>query len=402
VNAIPQAGPAQVRNPAVSVLADRSAEWLARLARWVDASSFSGDAGGLGAMADLLDASFSELGSPVERIDVGGLGPALRMSRREHARVQVLLCGHYDTVFPPMHPFRGLQDAGGGRLVGPGVADMKGGLLILLETLREFEKLPVSRELGWEVILTPDEEVGSPHGGPLLRAAAKRHQAALSFEASPVDGRIARARPAVGRYLLEMTGRSAHAGRDPISGRNALVRLASAIATVHAWSDPAGGVFCNPARFQSEPPLNVVPDRATAEVGVRAFGAEAAAALRGRFEKLAADVSAAGGYVLTCCGGFTRPAKEIHPGDEALFSRLQTAGAAIGIAISWADTGGASDGNLLSAEGVSVIDNLGVRGGGLHGEGEFALVESLPERVALCVELLGSLARSAGNGERVP
>ena len=353
-------------------------------------------------MADALQEAFSELGVTVDRMDVGAMAPVLRLSRAGTSPSSVLLNGHYDTVFGPEHPFKSVTETADGLLRGPGVADMKGGLLVLLETLRMFETLPCARALGWEVLLTPDEEIGSPKGGPVLTSAASRHTLALIFESTPVDGRFVRRRPAVGTFRLEMTGKAAHAGRDFTAGRNALVRLAQALTRVDVWSSPSDGVLCNVARFNCDAPLNVVPDHASAEVGVRAFTRQAVTDLQNRFRLLAGDISTEDGFTLRCQGAFSRPPKEITPADEALFARVRASARGLGLSLDWADTGGASDGNLLSAAGLPVIDCLGVRGGGLHGDGEFAVLASLPERVALATHLLARLAADADAGLPLP
>jgi glutamate carboxypeptidase len=310
--------------------------------------------------------------------------------------VRILLNGHYDTVFGPEHAFQSCTETGDGLMIGPGVADMKGGLLVLLEALRRFETLPCASRIGWQVLLTPDEEIGSPHGGPALVSAASGHHLALIFESSPPDGRIIRGRPAVGRFTLEMKGRSAHAGRAPRDGRNALVRLAAVCQQVASWDSAEHGILCNLARFHAEAPLNVVPDRATAEFGARATRQSAMREIEDRLAALKSEVSAEDGFSLEWSGAFTRPPKEITPGDEALFARLCRIAAQMGLTLEWSDSAGASD------AGLPVIDSLGVIGGGLHSDTEFAVLESLPERVALTVGLLADIAISAGTGAHVP
>lgn len=374
--------------------------------QWSRINSGSTHVAGLSRMARALEDNFYWLGVPVERVpltpmrgvsDAGvaseqPLGEVLRWRKRPEAPLRVLLVGHYDTVFGEHHPFQTPYVTGDGKLHGPGVADLKGGLVVMLKALEALEKFPGCEALGWDVVLNPDEEIGSVGSDGVLKQAAEHAHLGLIFEPSLPDGTLAGARKGSGNFTLVVRGRAAHAGRNPEEGRNALV-VASQIATqLMALNGGREGLTVNPARMVAGGPLNVVPDTATLRWNMRIRAAEDEAWVMERIRGLIAPYDGVDGYALELHGHFTRAPKPMCARNTALFEWVKDAGAMLGQPIAWRDTGGACDGNNLYKHGLANVDTLGVRGGGIHSEDEYMDMASAVERSQLAALLLMRLA----------
>ena len=375
---------------------------------WSQMNSGSGNLPGLAALAQLLADDFSALPgtirlvdpAPVSAIDAGGRAQELAHGRHLHltvrpaAPVQLLLTGHMDTVYAVDHPFQSLRWLDDDRLNGPGVADMKGGIAIMLAGLRAIEASPLRGRIGYEVVINSDEEVGSASSAALLAAAARGKVAALTYEPSALpDGTLAGARPGSGNFSFRVAGRSAHAGRNPEEGRNALTAAADLALRLEALR--RDGLSVNPARIDGGGPNNVVPDLAILRVNLRPRDAALQVAAERSIAEAVAAVAAARDVVITTHGSFGRPPKPLDPGAERLFALVQAAGADLGQAISRKDSGGVCDGNNIAACGVPVVDTMGVRGGLIHSSEEYLIASSLPERAALSALVLARLAARA-------
>jgi glutamate carboxypeptidase len=375
---------------------------------WSAVNSGSRNLTGLERMADLLADAFAALpgilrlenAAPVESIDPAGRsvrvqhGRHLHLSVRTTAPVQLLFTGHMDTVFGADHAFqetRWLDD----RVVnGPGVADMKGGIAVMLAALKCVERSPLAERIGYEVVVNSDEEVGSPASAALLARAASGKDAALTYEpAAQPDGTLAGARPGSGNFTLVVHGRSAHAGRNPEDGRNAL--LAAADLALRLDGLRRDGLTVNPSRIEGGSPSNVVPDLAILRVNLRPRTPEIEADAGQEIDALVAAVSAERDVRIDAHGGFGRPPKPLTPGAEALFKLVRQAGADLGQDIAWQPSGGVCDGNNIAACGVPVVDTMGVRGGKIHSMEEYLIVDSLKERAALSALTILRLAREA-------
>lgn len=372
---------------------------------WSAVNSGSRNLDGLHSMAMLLADAFAVLPgaislvhpAPVEAVDADGRlcpllhGQHLRLSVRPEAPRRILLTGHMDTVFAADHPFQTTRWLEDGVLNGPGVADMKGGIALMLAALTAFESTPEAAALGYDVILNSDEEVGSPSSAALIANIAQGKLAALTYEPALPDGTLAGARAGSGNFSIIVTGRSAHAGRNPQDGRNAIVAAADIALRLKAAS--GDGFSCNPARIDGGGPNNVVPDHAVLRVNFRPrtpADEEIAIAL---IDRVMADVARDHDVTLQRHGGFGRPPKPMDAKALALFSLVQQCGADLGLPIGWRDTGGVCDGNNIAACGVPVVDTMGARGGSIHSDEEFLLTQSLPERAALSALMLMRIAQ---------
>ncbi len=186
----------------------------------------------------------------------------LKITARPDAPIQVVLTGHYDTVFPADSPFQTVTTRADGALNGPGLADMKGGISVLLGALDAFEAHPDKDRVGWTVLLSPDEEIGSPASAPLLAELGARGHLGLTYEPALADGTLAGARKGSGNWHLIVTGKAAHAGRAFEEGRNAVAGAAILAAALHGLNGQREGVSVNVAKISGGGALNVVADNA--------------------------------------------------------------------------------------------------------------------------------------------
>jgi glutamate carboxypeptidase len=298
-----------------------------------------------------------------------------------------------DTVFGPDHPFQDLSWLDDGVLGGPGVADMKGGIAVMLAALKAVEAAG-AHEIGYEVVINSDEEVGSLGSAALLARAARGKRAALTYEPAALpDGTLAGARPGSGNFDFTIYGRSAHAGRNPEEGRNALVAAADLAIRLKDGMGPRLSV--NPARIDGGSPNNVVPDLAILRVNLRPATVEDQERAKSLIDSSVAMVAATHDVRIDVHGHFARPPKPLTPAIESLFGIVRKAGADLGQQIDWKPTGGVCDGNNIAACGVPVIDTMGVRGGKIHSPEEYLIVESLKERAALSALTILRLAEGA-------
>jgi glutamate carboxypeptidase len=351
------------------------------------------------AFAPIADAIASSNLPPVPTIDMSGntilqtYGNLLYIRKRPDLKRRVLLSGHMDTVYSANHPFQSLKYINDNCINGPGVADMKGGLIVMLHALTAFEATPYADELGWDVLINADEEIGSPASGAFLAEIAPNYQTALVYEpAMTAEGTLAKNRRGSGKLSLIATGKSAHVGRAFDQGRNAICFLAEAITAIHALNNKRDGVTINVGLIAGGDALNVVPDKAVAKLDIRINQPEDESWVRKEIDTIIAKLMRKD-YTLTVHGHFGRPVKRVDAATQQLFSRVQRIGERLGLRIDWQDSGGCCDGNNLAQHGLPVLDTLGVRGGNIHSANEFILLDSLVERAALSALLLVELAR---------
>lgn len=386
-----------------------SAPMLDQVMEWAAVNSGSRNLTGLDSVSRLLAEAFSPLpgvldlreAAPVEAMGADGAlepvphGPNLHLKVRSDAPVQLLLTGHMDTVFGADHAFQHVFWREEGKVLGgPGVADMKGGLAVMLAALRAVEASPLAGRIGYEVVINSDEEVGSPGSAALIAEAARGKFAAFTYEPSALpDGTLAGARPGSGNFSLSVEGRSAHAGRNPEEGRNALVAAADLALRLAEARDPA--LKINPARIDGGGPNNVIPDKAVLRVNLRPTAPADEVRARSLLDRLVAEVAARHDVKIHVHGGFGRPPKPLDAGSERLFGLVRRCGADLGLDIGWRDTGGVCDGNNIAACGVPVVDTMGARGGAIHSADEYLIVESLAERARLSALAILRLADGA-------
>lgn len=390
----------------LQAIAGRAEAMIEGVVAWSAINSGSANLAGLETMAGVLRAAFAPVGemsllepAPAETIDAAGQtviqprGRNLHLHVRPHAPRQVLLCGHMDTVFAADHPFQQPVWREPGVLNGPGAADMKGGLMVMLHALMALEQSPWAGQIGYQVVINSDEEVSSLGSAPLLARAAAGAELGLVFEPA-IDpcGTLAAARKGLAAFTLVARGRAAHAGRNPEEGRNAILAAADFALRAGALHGAQEGLSVNVARIDGGGPTNMVPHLALCRLEARVDSAEDRTWIETTLGRLAAEVGLAHDLDLHLHGRFSRPPKPFDQPTQTLFEAVRRCGADLGQSIGWRASGGCCDGNNLAATGLAVVDTLGVRGGAIHSPDEFLIADSLVERAQLTALLLMRLA----------
>ena len=385
-----------------------SAAMLSQVQAWSAINTGTANLAGLAAQAAALAEAFAALPGTVELVDpspvtaIAADGSAFEKPHGQHLVVRVrpqanrriLLTGHMDTVFPADHPFQRQTWLDGETLNGPGVADMKGGIAVMLHALMAFEQTASAGSLGYDVLINSDEETGSLASAALIAELAAGKLAALTYEPAALpDGTLAHERGGTGNYSITFTGRSAHAGRNPHEGRNAIVAAADLILRLKALENDQ--ITINPAKLEGGAANNVVPDHAVLHFNVRPKSTAAAEAFDHDLNALLRSIEAAHEVATHRHGGVTRPPKTVDARAQQLFNLVRECGAELGQTIRWQSTGGVCDGNNIAACGVPVVDTMGVRGGAIHSPDEYLIVPSLAERAALSARVIERLAQGA-------
>lgn len=394
--------------PVLDSIEARSGEIISRAVDWCAINSGSRHLDGLERQRAVLERALGALPGQVESVplepslEIANDGSerrqahpdALRLTVRPGAPTQVILTGHYDTVYPAESAFQAVRDRDDGALWGPGIADMKGGISVMLAALEAFEAHPLKDRVGYRVLLSPDEEIGSVASAPLLAELGRLGHVGMTYEPAMDDGALAAARKGSGNFHVVVKGKAAHAGRDFGSGRNAVVGAAQIAAALHALNGQREGVTVNVATIAGGSPLNVVPDNAVVRFNVRFPDADAGDWVKLQIEKIVIAEPLVGehGLHVSLHGGFTRAAKPFDAAQEQLFGHIREAGALIGQQIAWKPSGGVCEGNNLYAAGLPNVDTLGVRGGDIHSENEYAWPQSFVERAQLSAMILMKLA----------
>ena len=378
---------------------------LGQVQDWAAINTGTANIAGLAKMAGVLADAFSTLPGEIELVEpatVTAISAEGHEFEKPHGRHMVLrvrpaaerrfvLTGHMDTVFPADHPFQETVWLDDETINGPGTADMKGGLNVILHSLTTFEGIEGSQRVGYDVMINSDEETGSLASRALIEELARGKYAALTYEPSALpDGTLAHARGGTGNYSITFTGKSAHAGRNPQDGRNAIVAASDLVLRIKALE--AEDITVNPAKIEGGSANNVVPDLAVLRFNIRPKSTDAMSRFEAELEALITQVAAQHDVGVHRHGGVTRPPKPVDAKAQRLFDLVKTCGAELGQQIGWKSTGGVCDGNNIAATGVSVVDTLGVRGGAIHSPDEFMIVPSLRERAALSALVLAKLS----------
>jgi glutamate carboxypeptidase len=364
-------------------------EIISFLREMVECESPSDDSAAVARFTELFADRVSDLGR-VKLHKPGGLyGPHLQCEillpgRRKEG--QILVLGHSDTVYPmgtlATMPFAERN----GRLWGPGVFDMKGGIaffVFAMRALRELE-LPVARKVLLQ--LNSDEEIGSNSSRTLTEKEAQRSKAVLVLEPSAgVEGNAKTARKGVGNYKLTVRGKAAHAGLDFTSGASAIVELAKQIEVIAGFTNLDHGLTVNPGVISGGTRSNVVADLAHVDVDFRVTSVKDANQLEKKFRKLEVfDKRCA----IAISGGLNRPPLERSKAVVSLFRKAQAIAKGLGVALEETSVGGGSDGNLTAALGIPTLDGIGAIGEGAHTPEENILVNRIADRTALLARLV--------------
>jgi len=348
-------------------------------------SSHSLDVKGLAAAAEYAKGLFSPLADETtsvplpsyKNLDNDGnwkefpLGSLLTFKKlRKNAPVKLLLVGHYDTVYETLFPIR--QE--GDYLYGPGVADMKGGIILMLNLLSWLENSDLKEKISWEVCLNPDEEIGSPSSGPLLQQAAFGKTLGLVFEPSLPTGATVNKRPGSKTLVIEAFGKGGHAGRDAHVGKNALVALSEVALYFASLQNLEKGITVNPGWMKGGVSANVIPDKAVLVVNIRGEPEP--------FEEQLEAISQKRGVRFVVTQKNNRPPRHCLPKTLQYIELL---------GLPSEPSFGVSDSNLLEAVGLPTLDGLGPTGFNLHSKEERLFIPSLLPRLEVLKKSLTSI-----------
>src|SRR5438552_6524799 len=369
----------------------RQHELLALTCALVETESPSGDMDGSGAVASVIAAAAGTIGAvnSIERITSEGFGEHVRIRAwGGNAGSPVVILGHTDTVHPrgsiKERPWR----TEGNRIYGPGIFDMKANCALALEALRACETTGACPQSPITILLTCDEETGSPSGRGLVEAASKNARAVLVLEPPASGGRVKTARKGTGMFTIEVHGRAAHAGLDPEKGVSAVLELARQTVSLSELNDPATGTTVTVTVVRGGTHSNVVPAEARAEIDLRFTSASEGLRVESKIRNLKPFDARA---KLVVSGGINRPPLERTEGVAALYEHARTIAELLDFDLGEASVGGASDGNFVGSLGVPVLDGLGIEGDGAHAAHEHIELDHLPVRGALIAGLVASL-----------
>jgi len=372
--------------------AARQSELLSFVQALVETESPSGDQEGSRAVVTVLaDAARSiSAVSSVERIVGEDFGEHLRIRAFADASetAPIVILGHTDTVHPRSAVIERPWRVEGNRIYGPGIFDMKANCALALEVLRACEATGVRPQHPVTILLTCDEESGSPSGRGLVETEAKNARAVLVLEPPASGGRVKTGRKGTGMFTITVHGRAAHAGLDPEKGVSAVLELARQTVRLSELNDPATGTTVTVTVVKGGTHSNVVPAEASAEIDVRFNSAAEALRIENVFLNLE-PIDARAQLVVS--GGINRPPLERTERVAALYEQARAVAGLLDFDLGEASVGGASDGNFVGALGVPVLDGLGIEGDGAHAAHEHIIVDGIPLRGALLAGLIASL-----------
>jgi glutamate carboxypeptidase len=375
----------------LSFAQSRQSEIVGLIRRLVECESPSDDPAAVNRFVELFADAVSDI-AETRTFPGGRFGNHLRCEfelpgRRKSG--QILAIGHSDTVYTTgtlaRMPFREAD----GRIWGPGVLDMKGGLAFFVFAIRALRALetPVSRRV--VLLVNSDEEVGSDSSRALIEREARKSDAVLVLEpATGLEGKLKTARKGVGDYTMIVRGRSAHTGLDFSSGANAIVELARQIGKVSGFTKLERGVTVSPGVISGGTRSNVVPDEARVTIDIRAPRESDAAALDRKFRALKPVDKRC---TIEVAGGVNRPPMERSAGVVRLFRTARRLAGELGRELEESTSGGGSDGNFTAALGVPTLDGLGAVGEGAHSPRENILADRIADRTALLAKLVAAL-----------
>lgn len=370
----------------------RQHEVLALTCALVEAESPSGDRDGSSAVVSLLASAAGSIASvnSIERFTSEDFGEhiVVRAFTKTDTARSILVLGHSDTVHPrgtiKERPWR----TAGTRIYGPGIFDMKVNCAVALEALRACEAVGLPTRSAVTILLTCDEESGSPTGRPLVEAEARQSRACLVIEPPASGGRVKTARKGTGMFTIDVQGRAAHAGLDPEKGISAVLELAKQTVRLHELNDRAEGTTVTVNVIHGGTHSNVIPAEARAEVDMRFTSADAGAKTE---RKILTLTPFDPGAAVTVSGGINRPPLERTQQVKSLYAHARALASLLDFDLGEASVGGASDGNFVAALGVPVLDGLGVQGDGAHAAHEHILCDDIPTRGALLAGLIASI-----------
>jgi glutamate carboxypeptidase len=369
-------------------LRSRQGQMIATLETFVRAESPSTEKDIADTCARIIANEWRKRAVTVELLDQKHRGAHIRVGyaqNRSAKRGQLLVLGHYDTVYASGTLAKMPYRKRGGRIFGPGIFDMKAGIVQALFALDAIRNSGAQLRKNLVFLWTSDEEIGSESSRKLLESEARRSDAVFVLEPSlGAAGLLKTARKGVGDAEIVVHGRASHAGLAPEKGVNAIHEVALQLSRIQKWNDPRRGISVNAGLVSGGTRPNVIPDQAKAILDLRALEIADMKKIEHNLQRLRPILR---GAKLEVHGGFSRPPLE-RKQSAALYERAKALGKRMGLSIGEGTAGGGSDGNLTAALGIPTLDGMGAVGDGAHSPDEHIFAKSLPERAALLGAML--------------
>ena len=382
-----------IRNRILECAASRRTQALDLLESLINVNSYWGNPEGVNRVGALVLDQIPQALKREYSVDSKGVQHHI-LTGPSGVKEKILLVGHLDTVFPPESattPFE-IND---GKIMGPGTADMKGGIVVMVQALRVLEELGLLEQIPFRILMNGDEEVGSPFSSQMVREMAAEASCGLIFECGGLGNQVVVGRRGVIRFNLTATGKARHAGVKEGPKASAIVELARMVLALEGLNNHERSISINVGTVQGGEANNIVPDLARASFEFRFRDSGAEKEILAKVQEIVSSVTTPG------CGAtletlHRRPCMVSVPGSDDLVSTLMDTARELGQSLETEDRGGASDGNFLSEMGVPVIDGLGPGGDMDHSADEYILEKSLYERTELTALLLVRLAGLEG------
>lgn len=368
-------------------------EYLDELRPLVDVDCGTYTLEGNECIAAQFEAKFAQLaGWQVTRIDCGKAGVGLEIRNQPQSeQIDVMLIGHMDTVFPVGTAAQRPMSTDEDKAYGPGVSDMKSGLLNIVYAMRNLDQAVLDK-LSICICMNPDEETGSLHSVDWILSVAKQAKTVLVAEAARADGGLVKARKGMARYKLTFNGVAAHAGNEPEKGRSAITEMANWILAINSMTNFESGTTLNVGVVSGGAGANIVPEHAQAIVDVRFWNNAEYDAIDTKINAKAQKPFGEGVTVQVEREAY-KPSMVPSEETQALMALVQTAADELAIDINWKEVGGGSDANNTAILGVPTLDGLGPIGAGFHSDQEYLLLASIEPRIKLLMRVLEKLAQ---------
>lgn len=373
-----------------SYLKSQEDEMVQLLEKLVNIDSGSMDKEGVDRVGEVLAAQYQQLGFQVELVYERIQGNHLIMRHQQSTSPKILIVSHADTVFGKGEAARRPFTIRNNRAYGPGVIDMKGSHVTLLYALKALAENGMTGLHNVELLLTSDEEIGSPTSKALIQKRAEEKQYALVMEPARQDGSLVSARRGAGEYTITVTGKASHAGVQPKAGKSAIEELAHKIIQLHNLTNYETGIGVNVGVIEGGTTINTVAPSAVAYVDVRIDQVEQAKWLEDKIKEICA-VPHIEGTSIEVNGEFERFPMVKNEQTTVLLEIIREAGQEMGLTVRDVATGGGSDASFTASQGVATIDGLGPVGGNAHSEDEYLEIDSLVERSLLLAKTIQKL-----------
>ncbi|ANU39162.1 M20 family metallopeptidase [Vibrio scophthalmi] len=368
-------------------------EYLEELRPLIDVDCGTYTVEGIEFIATQFEAKFAEMtGWSVKRVDCGKAGLGLEIRNKPEADViDVMMIGHMDTVFPVGTAAARPMTNDAEKAYGPGVSDMKSGLLNIVYAMRNLDQAVLDK-LSICICMNPDEETGSLDSVEWIQSVAKNAKNVLVAEAARADGGLVKARKGMAGYKITFKGVAAHAGNEPENGRSAITEMANWILAINAMTNFESGTTLNVGVVSGGAGANIVPEHAQAVIDVRFWSNEEYDDVDTKLRAML-DTPYVDGVSITMERESYKPSMVAGPLTEALMALVEESADELEIAINWKEVGGGSDANNTAILGVPTLDGFGPVGAGFHSDQEYLLLESIEPRIRMLMRVLEKLAK---------